>query len=260
MTTLGPYELNTIVTGDCLDCLRRLPDECIDLIFTSPPYNLGVSSGGGLKGATRSGKWASAQLANGYAEHADDMLYLEYQAWQKKVLLECWRVIKPTGAIYYNHKPRVQNGLLQTPLDLNPGLPVRQIIIWKRAGGINFATTHYVPTHEWIVVFAKPDFRLKSKGASGVGDVWEVAQEANNPHPAPFPVSLPLRAIETVAPKIVLDPFMGSGTTAIAAKMLGCDSLGFEISERYASLARQRVISTSALLFVVQPEQATLFT
>lgn len=273
MTTLGPYELNTIVTGDCLDCLRRLPNECIDLIFTSPPYNLGVSSGGGIPYGEKIGKWGKQKLksgqgsklgtcalADGYDQHADDMPYPAYQAWQKEVLLECWRVIKPTGAIFYNHKTRVQNGLLQTPLDLNPGLPVRQIIIWKRAGGVNFATTHYVPTHEWIVILAKPDFRLKSKGASGVGDVWEVPQESDNPHPAPFPVGLPLRAIETVAPKIVLDPFIGSGTTAVAAKMSGCDYLGFDIGDGYIIKARQRLADTIPLFITTEkPMQASLW-
>jgi DNA modification methylase len=157
----------------------------------------------------------------------------QYTEWQRGILRECWRTLTDTGAIFYNHKPRVQNLALQTPLEFNPGLPVRQIIIWARAGGINFAPTHYCPTHEWIVVFAKPGFRLKSKGASGVGDVWYVPQESGNPHPAPFPLTLPARAIETTGAKSILDPFNGSGTTLRAAKDAGCRAVGIEREQRW---------------------------
>jgi hypothetical protein len=127
------------------------------------------------------------------------------------------------------------------PTRLNPGLPLRQIIIWARAGGINFAPTHYVPTHEWILVFAKPDFRLKSKGASGVGDVWYVPQQAEGRHPAPFPVELPARAIETTPPGLVCDPFCGIGDTLLAAKEAGRRAIGIEIEEKYCAIAVERL-------------------
>lgn len=93
----------------------------------------------------------------------------------------------------------------------------------------------------WIVVFAKPAFRLRSKGASGVGDVWTVPQEANPDHPAPFPEALPLRALETTATTHVLDPFMGSGTTLAAAKRMGRKATGIEINERYCEIAVKRL-------------------
>lgn len=179
------------------------------------------------------------------------MPYSQYQEWQKSILLECWRTLSDTGAIYYNHKPRVQNGTLQTPLDLNPDLPVRQIVIWKRSGGINFSPSFYLPTHEWIVIFAKPNFRLKSKGASGVKDVWEVPQERNNPHPAPFPVELPSIAIDSTNAKTILDPFMGSGTTGIAAMNHGRNFIGFEKSPQYFEDSKER-IEQNRLKLVIQ--------
>lgn len=227
--------------GDCLELMKTLPRGCVDMVFTSPPYNLGVSSGGGLKGATKSGKWKNAELAKGYETYSDDMPYADYVEWQKKVLTECWSLLSNTGAIYYNHKPRVQNGLLQTPLDLNPNLPVRQIVIWERAGGINFSPSFYLPTHEWIVIFAKPEFRLKSKGASGIKDIWKVNQERNNPHPAPFPVDLPKMAIESTNCQTIFDPFMGSGTTGVAAMELGRNFIGTELSPEYFAIAQQRI-------------------
>lgn len=250
------YEDNqaTIYNGDCQEVLACLPASGFDLIFTSPPYNLGNSTGGGVaqyqghydpaSGMIRRGgrgKWKGAALASGYKDFSDNLPHAEYIDWQKSVLLECWKKLNSTGAIFYNHKPRVLNGVLYTPLEYSPELPVRQIIIWARAGGINFNVAFYMPTCEWIVVFAKPDFRLRDKAASGVGDVWRITQENNSLHPAPFPIELPKTAIQTTGAQMILDPFMGSGTTLRAAKDLGVKAVGIEISERYCEMAAIRL-------------------
>ena len=203
-----PYysdELVTLYHGDCQEVMRHLQDtdSGFDLVFTSPPYNLGVSAGGGFGPG---GKWTGGALAHGYTDHDDAMPMDAYEGWQQEVLHDCWVCLSEQGAIFYNHKPRVQAKTLWTPLRLNPGLPLRQIITWSRSGGVNFAPTHYLPTYEWIMVLAKPGWRLKSKGASGVGDVWSVPQESNSTHPAPFPIGLPERAIESAGPSSVLDP------------------------------------------------------
>jgi site-specific DNA-methyltransferase (adenine-specific) len=229
----------TIYHGDCREILLDL--EPVDLVFTSPPYNLGGATNGGLRGSTTRGKWRAPALSNGYASHDDAMPHERYVAWQRSVLRLCWAAIKPSGAIFYNHKPLQRDGEVRLPLELNPELPLRQILIWQRAGGLNFSPTHYLPTHEWILILAKPEFRLTSRGASGVGDVWTVPQEANTEHPAPFPVGLPLRAIETTGAPTVLDPFMGSGTTLRAAKDLGRKAIGIEIEERYCEIAAKRL-------------------
>lgn len=248
----------TIYHGDSRDVLPTLAPG-FDLVVTSPPYNLGVSSGGGfghygpeagLAKRGGGGKWTGGALAQGYGDYSDAMPPADYEAWQRDTLAALWSLLSDHGAIYYNHKPRVQGGELWTPLALNPGLPVRQIIIWRRAGGMNFSPTFYVPTHEWIVVFAKPAFRLKSKGASGAGDVWEIAQESGTEHPAPFPEALPLTAIETTGATRILDPFLGWGTTAVAGKRLGRTVVGIERNERYCEMAvkrlRQRVLPLGA--------------
>ena len=248
---LTPYfqdNLATIYNGDCLNVMRQLPDGTFDLVFTSPPYNLGVTSGGGFPKS--GGLWQSAALADGYAEHNDAMPFEEYVAWQNDVIRECWRLIKPTGAIYYQHKPRVQNGVLQTPLALIPdGLPVRQVIVWDRGSGMNFAPTHYVPAHEWIVVIAGPEFRLKNKGASGHTDVWRVPPATGNKHPAPFPLSLPAKAIESTGAQMILDPFAGSGTTLRAASDVGAQSVGIELTAAYCDMAVERLAQQALNLF-----------
>lgn len=238
----APYYADDAVTlhhGDCMEVMRQMPSDSIDLVFTSPPYNLGVTTGGGFPKV--GGKWNSAALAEGYADHDDAMPFAEYAAWQHDVLRECWRLIKPTGAIYYQHKPRVQAGELQTPLALIPGLPVRQIIIWDRGSGMNFAPTHYVPAHEWIVVIAGPDFRLKNKGASGHSDVWRAHPVVGSKHPAPFPQTLPDRAIESTGARTVLDPFCGSGTTLRAATDAGVKGIGIELAATYCDMTVSRL-------------------
>ncbi len=129
---------------------------------------------------------------------------------------------------------------MQDRQDIISGFPVRQIIIWKRKGGINFNPGYSLPTYEVVYLIAKPAFRLSPK-ANAVGDVWEFTQEMNNSHPAPFPVAFAERCIGSTPAKIVLDPFMGSGTVAIASKHLGRSYIGIEISPEYCSLAEQRI-------------------
>lgn len=248
------YEQNGIVLyhGDCRDVLPLLGPASFDLVVTSPPYNLGVTTSGGFPlghyasdapMAKRGGhgKWSGGALAKGYGAYNDAMPPADYEAWQRDTLALLWMLITEQGAIYYNHKPRVQGGELWTPLALNPGLPVRQIVIRRLGGGVNFSPAFYVPTHEWIVVFAKPAFRLKSKGASGAGDVWDIPQEAGTPHPAPFPKALPFTAIETTGAQRVLDPFVGWGTTLVAAKQAGVQAVGIELDERNCELAARRL-------------------
>jgi modification methylase len=193
------------------------------------------------------GKWENAQLINGYDNHDDEMPHEEYVAWQRRCLTAMMRVLRDDGAIFYNHKWRVQAGLLQDREDIVEGFPVRQIIVWKRDGGINFNPGYFLPTYEVIYLICKPDFKLADK-ANAYGDVWSIPQERNNPHPAPFPIELAQRCISSTTARIVLDPFLGSGTSAIAAEALKRDWIGMDISPEYCKLARERIDVNKKLL------------
>jgi modification methylase len=230
---------NKIICGDVLQTLKTIPDESVDLVVTSPPYNLKNSTGNGMKDG-RGGKWKNASLVNGYADYDDNMPHELYVKWQRECLTEMMRVIPEDGAIFYNHKWRVQNSLLQDRQDIVNGFPVRQIIIWQRKGGINFNSGYFLPTYEVIYLIAKPKFKLAPK-ANSYGDVWEFAQEMKNGHPAPFPVALIDRIICSTEASIVLDPFMGSGTTAIAALQNQRDYIGIELSAEYCEMAQERI-------------------
>lgn len=252
---MKPYYEDDCVTlwhGDCLDVLPTVGP--VDLVFTSPPYNLAGAPwphlGHWKPGDSAGGKdkWRAGGDGSGgvdYADHDDAMPHDEYVAWQHRVLVTLWAQLSERGAIFYNHKPRAIGERLWLPLELNPGLPLRQIVTWARAGGVNFNPTAYVPTYEWIMVFARPGWRLRDRSASGVGDVWSVPQDGSNEHPAPFPLGLPSRAIETTLPGIVLDPFAGSGTTLRAAKDAGRRAIGIEKSERYCEMAVRRLAQES---------------
>lgn len=236
--------LNKIICGDTVKIMKQIPDGSVDIVITSPPYNLKNSTGNGMKDG-RGGKWANAALQNGYSHHDDCMPHDKYVKWQRECLTEMMRIIPDDGAIFYNHKWRVQNGLLQDRQDIVQGFPVRQIIIWRRKGGLNFNPGYFLPTYEVIYLIAKPKFKLASK-ANAFGDVWEFTQEMNNKHPAAFPVSLIDRVVSSTNAKIILDPFMGSGTTAISALNFNRKYIGIDISPEYCKMAITRIKNYSA--------------
>lgn len=238
----------TIYHGDCREVLPQL--EAVDLVLTSPPYNLreGQEHKGGLRVGHSGSQWARGHIAHGYESYGDNLPYPEYIHWQHEILRLCWDRLTPTGAIFYNHKPRIVRGELRLPPAMSVGLPLRQIVTWDRGGGFNCTQSGYMPVVEWLIVLAKEGFRLRDKSASAVGDCWRISPELNTPHPAPFPLKLATQVLSTTAASIVLDPFAGSGTTLLAAQRLGINAIGIEISEVYCELAAKRLSQASLFL------------
>ena len=231
--------INKIICGDCLEIMKKMPKNSVNLAVTSPPYNLKNSTGNGMKDG-RGSKWSKAILRNGYTNFDDNMPHDKYVKWQRECLEQMMRILTDDGAVFYNHKWRVQNSLLQDRADIVTGFPVRQIIIWQRKGGINFNAGYFLPTYEVIYLIAKKKFKLASK-ANVYGDVWEFTQEKNNPHPAAFPLDLINRVVGSTTARTIFDPFMGSGTTAMAAKNHGRKFIGIDIYEEYCEMAKKRI-------------------
>jgi len=229
-----------IIHGDCLEMMRKFPDKSIDLIITSPPYNLLNSTGNGLKKNTHTGKWANAAIKDGYAEYNDNMPYRDYIVWQKQCVAEMVRLMKDDGAIFYNNKNRVQGGLMQDRGEIVRDFPLRQIITWKRKGAVNFNPGYFLPTTEQLYMICGKQFKLV-KGANKNTDVWEIQQEMKNPHPAPFPEELIDRIVTSTTAQVILDPFGGSGTTAVSAQKAGRHFILIEQSERYCNMAKCRI-------------------
>lgn len=248
---MKPYyqdDLVTIYHGDSTDVLSEHLSEYAEpnlgqIVVTSPPYNMGLTPGGNGRGMYRpGGNNKGGRFRDGYDDHDDAMPQDEYDAWQRDVLSLLWQTIPADGAIFYNHKQRVEHGVARLPLGLDFGIPLRQIITWDRGTGIGVNRRHFCSVSEFVFLFAKPDFALRDHSASGRGDVWRLgmAQEDYG-HPAPFPVSLPATVIATTAARSVLDPFAGTGTTLRAAVDAGVKAVGIEKAERYCEIAAKRM-------------------
>ncbi|WP_460050097.1 DNA-methyltransferase [Sessilibacter sp. MAH2] len=248
-------KLDTIFNGDCLELLRSLDDESVDLVVSSPPYNIG-----------------KAYEAKRELEH-----YLDDQ---REVLKECHRVLKPSGSIFwqvgsFSHKSTL------VPLDIkffpileDLGMLPRNRIVWVRQHGLH-AKNKFSGRHETILWFSKgaefyfdldairvpqkwqnkKSHRGEKKGelscnpeGKNPGDVWVFQNVKHNHeeqtiHPAQFPEGLIARIVLATTPKggVVLDPYMGTGTTAVVAKDHGRQFLGAELDENYHSVAMRRL-------------------
>lgn len=222
------------------DVLALIPTIRADVVITSPPYNLGPTSG------------AYANMRDGYSTHHDNMPEHVYVGWQRQVLADLWHIIPDTGSIWYNHKPLIRDRRAVLPLRLLPtDVTLRQVIVWDRGGGMNWSPTHLRPQTEWVLLLAKDGFELPSRGASTVGDMWRFPMEQTDfGHPCPFPVGLPGRVLNLTS-GTVLDPFMGSGSTLVAAARCGRPAIGIEIDERYCEIAVSRLAQRS--LFALSP-------
>ena len=231
--------LNKIIKGDASAILKVLPDEIVDVGVTSPPYNKGENKKGWL-------------VTNVKYSGATDKLSEEiYQQQQIDVLNEIYRITKPRGSFFYNHKIRWERGVLLHPIDWirRTQWVIRQEIIWDRMIAANIRGWRFWQIEERIYWLYKP------KGDKLIGEelkprhalltsIWRFPPEQKNPHPAPFPLALPVRVIYSIMDEkkgIVIDPYCGSGTTLVAAKILGHDFVGIEISKEYIDLAENRL-------------------
>jgi modification methylase len=212
-----------------------MPDNFVDLVVTSPPYNLGNSKKGSFYGGKNKG------LNIEYIDHDDDMDTGEYINWQHSLFVEWMRILKPSGAIFYNHKPRILNGIYDDRKNLIP-FPIRQELIWNRCGMINFSGSFFAPNTEKIYIIVKGDWK-PNKECVGFGEIWTVTPDTGIQHPAPYPLNLVKKIIvaSTKQNDLVYDPFMGSGTTAIGSHEHKRNWIGSEISKEYVELANKRL-------------------
>ncbi len=235
----------TLYLGRCEDILPTIGK--VDAVFTSPPYNLGRQSGG------------VATMRDGYLSHDDNMPEPDYRAWQTATLALLWDTLNDGGAIFYNHKPIIRDGIVLLPTRLVPAAcNLRQIIIWDRGGGANFGDGFFSSSHEWVLLLTKGGFALKSRAESAFGDVWRISFNGAQVegHPCAFPVNLPKRAIAAVHHQTWLDPFMGSGTTGSAAVQAHRQFIGIEREPKYFEIAARRIEDAQRQLSLFDEEKA----
>lgn len=241
--------LNRIIQGDALEQLRELPANTFAAIVTSPPYNLADRNKPGK--SKRGGVLQPGHNPVEYVGFSDALDLGEYAHFHRLAMAEMLRVLKPDGLLWYVHRRRPvfdPDGLPSLAEQVLAGFPVRSELIWVKGPGLNHCTAgagggyyYPAPSYESIFLLARDKSALLSRHIAKDGDVWRVARE-RNPHPAPFPLALARRCIDaTLAAGPVLDPFIGSGTTALAAQAAGRDWLGIEQAEEYVQMARERL-------------------
>ena len=234
---------NAVVHGDTLSVLRGLPDDSFDVGVTSPPYNKGERHQG----------WLVPKVT--YHANSDRHDEDAYRAEQIEVLNELYRVTKPGGSFFYNHKLRWERGWLQHPYAWvsQTDWVMRQEIIWHRKIAGNIRGWRFWQVEERLYWLYKPrpeetaapiGRELESRHAK-MTSVWEIRPERKMDWiPDPFPLELAGRCIFSILSDgkgRVIDPYAGSGTTLVAAKLLGYDYLGIELSKDYTTRARERL-------------------
>lgn len=224
----------TLFLGDVLEVLKNMPSESVDLIFTSPPYNLDL------------GKRKDTNIAT-YDTWNDNLDYQEYCDWQIAILDECFRILKKNGQLFYNHKDKFKNEEYKTPIEylLKSKFKIKQNIIWNRKSALSYNAGMFGDVYENVYWLFKGE-SVKTKTKHNVlGTIWTIDKETNNDHPAPFPLQLPLRAIYSIYDeeegKVIMDIFNGSGTTGVASLLLGHKYIGIDISENYLKKSIKRL-------------------
>lgn len=238
---------NSILKIDALIGMSMLSDESINLIVTSPPYNKSFFSNGKHKNKGNS-IWKRHEID--YNEYEDNMPLEKYEEWMVNILNECGRVLAKDGSIFFNHKPIRYNNKIYHPLSFilkASNVEIYQEIIWNRKNSPNIRNDIFLPTTERIYWLkkkgCKPKFNRNALSSEFISEVWNIPFKKEPFHPAPFPEKLVENCILSCTDKgdLVLDPFIGSGTTAIVAKQHERRFLGFDIDEAYVSLAKSRL-------------------
>lgn len=241
-------ELDVIYNEDCVEGLKRVPDGSVDLVLTSPPYNIGVD----------------------YDVWDDRIPWDEYWEWCGKWLAECFRVLKPDGRIAVNHylsfgTPECRVSPVSELYRIMRGIGYRHhtVALWtdrtlarKTAWGswLSSSAPYISAPYECVLVECKEVWKKSGEGRTSLskdefvmlaGGLWDVGTETRGLTKANFPVGFADKAIRLLSYEgdVVLDPFMGSGTTAVAASGCGRRYIGFEISGEYCRVARKRIMN-----------------
>lgn len=221
---------------DCLELLPRLKDASIDCVVTSPPYNtLGNRIPKKPTGKHANNGWMKKVREIGYAEDWNETVY---QHWLAHVVAECLRATN--GLVWINHKVRYREGCAVHPVRFLP-FPIYSEVTLKRPGSMALNCKRYAPSHEVLLAFGQRAWWDDAYNTRL--SVWDMHRAPVDGHPCPFHVDVaeyPIRS--SCRPGgIVLDPFLGSGTTAIAAINAGRGFIGCEKEAEYFELAVTRL-------------------
>tara|TARA_R100001440_G_scaffold65836_1_gene86768 strand:- start:277 stop:1014 length:738 start_codon:yes stop_codon:yes gene_type:complete len=234
-----------ILQGDCLNLLKKIDNDSIDIVITSPPYNMNLR--------IRNGKYCSRQIvkeiSTKYTEFDDNLPIEEYNKFHTEVLKELLRV---ADLVFYNIQivTGSKRSIFKMIGEFSDNL--KEIIVWDKGHGQPAMQKQVLNRRtELILVFEKDypisrQFRKRGKFARGtVDDIWEIKRQRNNikNHAATFPEDLVKKIIENFSDEndTILDCFLGTGTTAVVAKKLNRNFIGMEISPKYVEITKDRL-------------------
>ena len=253
MSRLTIPRVNTILNTDARTLLQAIPEQ-VDLIFTSPPYNIGPANSERRDGYRKKGKY-DPKSYGGIRGYFDCLPEDEYQDDQVKLLETAATSLKTDGTLVYNHKPRRRNLQMIHPmvwLSRVQGLTLMEEIIWDRGSTHNHSNRLLWPHTERLYVFRRTDGTYRFRNHAKLAhrhDIWHIPLTPTpyGGHAAPYPERLARAVVQAFsrAGDLVVDPYMGSGTTAAAAVALGRNFLGAEKDPHYADLALKRVEEVS---------------
>lgn len=237
---------NAIVCGRDEDVLAALPDGCVDVWWSSPPYN----NADDFRGGNARQKKVTHVYAGGHGRgdgHA--MPEDEYQAWQVRVLRQWHRTLADDGVAFYNHKVRPKGRRVIHPLEWVARTPFVLVghVVWARPGTPNTDPRRFYPTQEVVLILAKrPGWYVRN--ADRLADVWsDVKPQGTRKatgHPCVSPHELVRRCLANLPPtaggrrRLVADCYAGTGTTGVVARSLGMDYLLVESAPDYAAVMR----------------------
>ena len=215
--------------GDCLDVMRSMPDGCVDAVVTDPPYIVGAISVGTEN--AKSGTWA-------------DMENAAY--WFAEVYRECFRILKPTGSLWTCLNWRSLPTVIRAASLIRR--PVTSLVVWDKDWIGPAGPAALRPCYEMMALIAGETFTLPNRSER---DIWRHPWSAHKPsgHAAEKPIDLmrhAIRASGVVADAVIFDPFLGSGTTLVAALQEGCRAIGIEREAQYVEIAKARVAHEAA--------------
>jgi len=240
--------------GDCLEVMKKLPSNSVNLVVTSPPYNIGKDYG---KGTDK-----------------DVMTWPDYYEWLGNVLRMLYRIVVTGGIVALNipqtvrTKSRQLDGGLRhewvfaniVPIMVDIGWLLREPLVWVKGSPGNAMASNTAmgsdsnpylrACHEMIILASKERYYFSGRTGKRwqlpidlCKDVWHIMGKSHKNHPAIFPEQLPESLIVLFCPDggLVFDPFMGSGTTAVTADRLGRCYFGCDTSEEYVKIANVRI-------------------
>ena len=232
----------TLYNGDCMEHLHNIEDASVDCIVTSPPYNKKFFNGN--RNNFHHWRWDID-----YASYSDDMPIEEYETWMIDFITVCLKKLKPNGSFFFNHKPIRHNNRVYFPIKfiLDGKFDIYQEIIWDRKSGPDVSNKYLMPSTERVYWLTNgvPKFYRNRLPLEYKKEVWSIAPDIGKNHPAPFTDKLVenLITMSTDENDLVLDPFMGIGTTGIVARKLNRKFVGIELDKGYFDIATESITS-----------------